>query len=340
MYGRHSSFSETFRLLGIWPIYTGDFEFSNFYVDNAIAIVATYLLPAIAVCTLIFVRRSPLFIFLLILLLFSTFMAVGGHASSPLKGIYVYLYDHLPLFPMFRNGYKFVGVIAFIYVVLISIGLFFLLNQRWMAKKKFSGVLPFAVVVLFFTSALPLFRGQLFSPSHRAEIPSYWHDAAKWLDNKQGHFRVFLLPDQYFATYKWGGYAGFFSAAPYLSHDVISNTSTKSGNEVIQMLYGPLSQRLNTSTRKFDGQVREEDFCKILGALSIEYIVQRNDIDHTIYNVSSPMMVRRFLERRKCVKFIRAFGKVDIYEVVGKSLPRFYIANSDTLANLELGEIH
>lgn len=324
MYGKHSSFSETFRLLGTWPIY-GAYKFGPYYVNNGLVIVITYLIPLLAISGIVISQRNRIITFFLILLAVSLFMAVGGHSSSPLKGVYVYFYDHIPLFPMFRNGYKFVGIIAFVYAILISMTLLFLLQHEWVRAKKLFIPICLSFATIFIFSAQPLYSGRIFNNNSLVEeVPMYWRDAADWLDSKKDDFRVLLLPDQYFDTYRWGAWSSFYSSVPYLKHDTIFNSATKDGNEIIQMLYSPLSSSRETATHKFQGNIGNDDFCNILKVMGIQYIIQRDDIDWSVYKVSPPENVKLFLKNLSCVEFSRNFGEAYIYRVIPDVFPKFY----------------
>lgn len=325
MYGMRSSVSETFRLMGIWPLYSSGVEFSDYYLNNLMGILTTSLIPILAIVGLAYLRGfhlTPLFLLILVL---SIFMAVGGHVSNPFRNLYIFCYDHVPLFAMFRNGYKFVGMIAFIYVLLISIGLYYWISRKSFNEKKRSYAAT-VVILVFILASLPLFRGQIFAKNQLAVVPPYWSDVAKWLDSQHDHSRVMLLPDQYFDTYKWGGYAGFFSSAPYISNDVIANGSSNSGNEIIQKLYKPFSYKLNPSTNLPKDNISDDNFCNSIASMSIRYLLQRNDIDTSIYHVASPALMKMKLRKLSCVALVKSFGKVDIYEITRPSLPRLFIS--------------
>jgi hypothetical protein len=327
MYGRNSSFHDTFRLLGIWGLYAGGYDYANFYLNNVVGIVTTYLIPVVAFLPLIFYNSNKkLLYFPLLLILFSFFMAIGGYSSSPFKSIYVYFYDNIPLFSMFRNGYKFVGVIAFCYVVLISLFLYWLINNSTVkintARARYYRL---SAIALFLTSAFPLFSGKMFNDKNLALVPAYWKEATIWLNERHGEYRVVLFPDQYFDTYKWGGWGGFLSSAPYLSQDTVFNNPTKSGNELIQALYHQLTKNTNPRTHKFEGVTSENTFCKILPLLNVRFVIQRNDIDTSVYGVSSPKKTKYFLDSQECIKYVVSFGELDIYELKQHYLSRIYV---------------
>lgn len=338
LYGSYSSFAETLRLLGIWWLYAGDVQF-GFYRNNILATVTTYLLPIMALLPLIFLKKKQLLYFPIILIIFGIFMATGGQASSPFKPIYVYFYANVPLFSMFRNGYKFVGIIAFAYVSLISIFLYWLANRSVNAYgERRVKYLRHMAIAIFLISALPLFRGSIFGEKNLVQMPSYWKDAAMWLNRQQGQFRIALFPDQYFDTYKWGT-SGFMASAPYVSQDMVFNSTEKSGNEIIQALYYPLAKRTNPETQIFRGDTLEDTFCKLLPLLNVRYVIQRNDIDTSIYKVSRPKETKRFLDAQECLQFRKRFGELDIYETRRRYLPRIYVPEQSYYVPIPTKEI-
>jgi len=180
------------------------------------------------------------------------------------------------------------------------------------------------LIALFIISAFPLYNGQMFNNKNLALIPAYWKDASIWLNERQGEYRVVLFPDGYFDIYKWGAWGGFISSAPYLSQDTLFNNPTKNGNELIQALYSQLAEATNPRTHRFEGDTSENTFCKILPLLNVRYVIKRNDIDTSVYNVSKPNETKRFLDSQECIKSTISFGNLEIYELKQHFLPRIY----------------
>lgn len=335
LYGRSSSFSETFRLLGIWGLYSGGYEYSNYYINNPLGNIFTYFVPILALFGLLISRKSFQVYFLLFLIVFAIFMAVGGHASSPFRSFYIFLYENVPFFSMFRNGYKFVSLLTFAYVLLISLLAFELKKNKWFLSKVHPKIIYISIILVCILSALPLFTGKMFTEKNLATIPSYWQDVSSWLNEDLESSRILLLPDQYFDTYRWGGWGGFTSSVPYINHDLIYNSPAKNNNRVIQSLYTPLSQIYNSATNWIRDDVVEGDYCQMIGSLNVKYIIQRNDIDINIYNVSPPFMVRSFLNEKECVEYSRSFGELDVYKFIGERFPKYYIKKTNGVKDMQ-----
>ena len=68
-------------------------------------------------------------------------------------------------------------------------------------SRSLLGVLA-AVAVLF--ASMPFWQAQLYGTGGFAGIPSYWTQAANWLDSHQGHQTALLVPGSTFAQYTWG----------------------------------------------------------------------------------------------------------------------------------------
>ncbi len=170
-------------------------------------------------------------------------------------------------------------------------------------------------------NAWPLWTGNLFEEDYRIkEIPSYWYDAADWLNSLHQNFTYFCLPQQTFSIYTWGKTLGdernaFFDANEITMRPVVSGNSPES-TALIDYLYDGISK--NSS----------QDFGRILGLMNVEYILQRNDINWTFYDfIDSPSHIKSVLSSQNGISLEKTFGELDFYKV-NYTNPQIYASSN------------
>jgi len=328
MYNQKSSFLEVFRLLGEWGFYSGYngipyYNYapmyisrnSNHFITN-ILIIFNYLIPIIALSGFLFRKNKHLF-FLATLLIFEIAMAVGAYPTQNpgFTGIiYMWAYENIPLFQMFRNSYKSVSVIALIYSLLFGFSIckfYGVLKYRWGAFEKYCrNSIKFGMVVLIFVLILfnvyPMVSGGLFEEKSFVSVPDYWYQAANWINEENNDYRIFSLPNQYFPVYTWG----------HTKNDITVPLISKS--QIFTMPgYGGSVYSHNYFKLLYNNSLYEDKkniYWKLLTLANVKYIVQRNDVDWRFYNVESPSEVKEFLGDQEKIQYLKTFGQVDIYQ--------------------------
>ena len=95
-------------------------------------------------------------------------------------------------------------------------------------------------------------------------------------------------------------------------------------------------------TNKLDLGHQKDLLCTLLPKLGIKFIVQRNDFNHNLYNVSSPLESRKYLLSKKCLQYQKSFGKLDIYSLNQDAAKKIELTNnvgfiySDNLDEIDL----
>ena len=289
-YNIRSSYLETFRLLGdigFSSQYKGtpDVPFSKFYMENPIWIVSTFLFAVLSICGLFFIRSKRKRLYLILLLAFFSAMAVGVYpiTNPTVTGrIYLWCYDHIPLFSIFRNGYKSVAIISFVYAVLLGCFVLsiydYLKNKFEKTNKYFYKALPaifvFLVFGLILLNSFPLWMGKIFDNKKFQTVPSYWYEIGDYLSRQSLDFRVFMLPDSSFPIYYWGKPQGDVTFALINKPSIESMGRTWGYKKFTKLVY--------------DSFPNQDNFNEMISLCNIKYIIQRNDIDWTYYNTNTP----------------------------------------------------
>jgi hypothetical protein len=208
-----TSLTESLRLMGYWPSYLGVgyadalepyFGSSRSLLFDPPVVVASLLVPALAITGLVWTRRWRYGPFLLALCLVGMLaMSVGFPEGTPLRRAANFLYNQSDALDFLRTTYK-AGPLVAIAVACLSGAAAAELWRRTASGRGRAG-LAVAGAALVALAALPMVRGQAVELTWE-RIPAAWTDAARDLDRELPRgSRAAVLPGQPFAFYRWGG---------------------------------------------------------------------------------------------------------------------------------------
>ena len=210
-----TSLSESLRLMGYWISYLGIGSFgeqvpyfgnSGTLLFDAPAVVATLLVPALAVAGFAVARRWRYAPFMLGLALVALFVMMAGFPEgSPLRRSLIKVYENVEAVQFLRTTYKAGPLLALALACLAGAGAA-RLWPRLRGSYARAAVLTGAAALLV-GSAWPLVSGRAVGEEVTWDrIPSSWRQAASDLDRElpEGR-RALVLPGQLFGFYRWGG---------------------------------------------------------------------------------------------------------------------------------------
>lgn len=210
---------------------------------------------------------SKLLIIFLLLLFSSLFFAKA--VQPPFGEIFLYLYDHVPFFSVFRSA-----DIRFGFCVVLSISMLFLLISREFNKY----VLAIAIIVIIFLQSPFFFNGKAIQGENIKKLyydriiyyPKEYTDVIRFL-NKDKSIATYILP---LPAIEYGNYA-FDSGEHHFGQDILSKLITK------PFIY--LSQSSGISVKGYRAlkKVVEKKDYEGLKRFPIKYIILRRDIDCT-----------------------------------------------------------
>ncbi len=159
-----------------------------------------------------------------------------------------------------------------------------------------------AVVGLLVAASLPLATRDLSDGAEFEAVPSYWHDAAAWMDARGPTGRALIEPASTFARYRWGIPTDeplqALAAAPSAVRDIVPFGGVR-------------------STRLLDGweEILEagrspEGWAASLARAGIGWVVVRNDLDPRYVSGADPLLVRAALARVPGLERVAGFGPV------------------------------
>jgi arabinofuranan 3-O-arabinosyltransferase len=223
-----SSWTESWRGLGSWLTYffrPGGSPLrpeAKPYLLQPIIVASTFVAPTVALVVLSRSRWKPRLCFGL-LALTGAMILVGlfPPADPPPFGAALtrVMDDHL-FARSFRNTYKAGAMLMLGVAPLVAAGATDAVRAacpaRWRVTRNRSGTgahgtrirtlligVPLALAAVM--ASFPFWSGNLYSPRDRmTDLPSYWQEATRWLDEQPGGGSVLVVPGVNRARYRWG----------------------------------------------------------------------------------------------------------------------------------------
>ncbi|HEX6920267.1 MAG TPA: alpha-(1-_3)-arabinofuranosyltransferase family protein, partial [Actinomycetes bacterium] len=201
-----SSAAEVLRGLGLWPLYGADDggpwlpEFVP-YLTSSLVVVASFALPVLAFLS---ARVSPSRVRSLSVALVAVTVPVmvGLHPPqhpTPFGTALRWVFDNVPGAGAFRTTNK-AGAVLVLGLALLAASGASALSRRVTTPAAWRRLsIPVAGVLV--VSTLPAFTGNLYTSP--LDIPGYWRRAAVDLDRGPSDQRIWFIPGEALAQYRW-----------------------------------------------------------------------------------------------------------------------------------------
>lgn len=209
-------------------------------------------------------------------------------------------------FLFLRNISKFSPDVAFP----VTIGLIWLASRAHdsLSSHKEPGsprrVLPVlivgAAIAGTLAAGLPILRGQLYPDGGFSALPSYWSQAASWLDSHQGRQTTLLVPGSPFGTYRWGN-----PQDEPLS--VLAGTSVTS-RSIVPFGSNGNTQMLSVVEGIIDSGTPQPGLAQYLARSGIDYLVERNNLDVSATGAPHAAVVHQVLSETPGLVRVATFG--------------------------------
>lgn len=331
-----SSILNLFRNLGDWGFWTahaGDlyYPYSPLY-RTPLFIIIGFAIVLFSFTALFFLKTQDTeqkhnSIFFSLVFLIGIWLSKGIHDYW--RNIYQWAVHNIPLAGALRAAYEKSGILMVIgTTVLVAFSLAIVLQCAKTRNRRIALILfLFSLINIY---AWPFWTGDIWRnqskilPGFRFQIPEYYSDIKKYLDNpEQQGYRILQFPDN--ATPVPGIITLNLNGRLYSGSDPLSriletpSIYLNSFNfSVSENMTSMLFQNYSTNPHAFFGGIRS--LSKIL---NIKSVLLRNDSDNTLYsNIRDPDKIRYFLS-----SFIieKSFGKLDLYKIADNYfLPHFY----------------
>lgn len=198
--------------------------------------------------------------------LIGAFLAKG--ANAPFGSVYIWLFEHVPGFVMFRDPTKFYVLIMISYAVLIPSTLNFISVAVNKHIRKASWIIPVVFILYWIWLIRPVLSGSLGGTFAQREVPTQYIELKEFLQQEKGFYRTLWVPRQSRFTFTSSSQLSI-EAGPLLGATDAATLSTALGAEDIQKHIAQLGIRyiivpydpygeLFTDDRKYSQKKRTE----------------------------------------------------------------------------------
>lgn len=317
----NTTFVKSFSPFALLTHYTTDSStITSFYSNKLIIFPSLIFIIFIFFSILIYknekIENKKLTYFLLILILIFYIFCMG--TNEPFKAVFLFFWNHIPFFNLFRTFYKFQFVLYFSFVILFIFAL-----------KKYDG--NYKIKVLLLALTIPMIISHFFNPFYEKfkkpyEIPEYYN-AFETVSNAKKLVNTYkIFPDTYpganWTPYEW-------NTNNYESQNVLpiftkQNVANTQNNNVSKYISKTLCNKEYYTQRDIAKLTR------LLGLLNIKHIIMQNDIYHKKSSCYNPIN-----EYKK-----ESIGKLDIYTINNDDfLPHFYTPENIIISENKVDEL-
>ena len=284
---------ELLRGLGYWYFYGRDalgpwIRPAISMVQSVPLLAVSYAIPILAFCGGLLSRFRHRGYFTLLVLV-GLVMGVGAHpwtGSSPAGAVFK-LWTTTDSGLAFRSTPRAVPLIALGLAVLLGAGAAAV--GRWRPGLR----VPVAagLLVLICLNQLALFRGQMVDENldRPSDVPTYWTDAAAFLDRGDPDYRVAEVPGVDFATYRWGNTVDPITPG-LMDRDYVARELIPYGTPASADMLNDWDLPLQ------DGTVDPATIAPIARLLGVGQIVHRADLQYERFRTPRPRWLNSVLD--------------------------------------------
>ncbi|HVQ96755.1 MAG TPA: alpha-(1-_3)-arabinofuranosyltransferase family protein [Mycobacteriales bacterium] len=286
-----TSYAEALRGLGQWPLYGSGPNGAWLpqyaaYLRNPVVVVLSFGLPVAAGLAALVVR-GPVRRVGLALLAIAVPIMVGlfpPAAPSPFGQALRWGFDHVPGAGAFRTTNK-IGALLVLGTALLLAALAAAAFRRTSGKApRYRAAVVLALVALLAGGTVPAWTGRLYSST--VDVPDYWTQAATDLNTGPADERVWFIPGEVLAAYRWSqdrpdDLSTSLLSRPSLVRTVIPVTSPAAANLLaatdVQLNEGSLPPGALSATARY---------------LGIGDVLLRNDVNWEVYQGGRPQVMQ------------------------------------------------
>ena len=309
--------------------------------------IISFLIPILAFSSLIVNKKDKNSIYFSIFTIFFLILVKGP--NPPFGSLNTLIFSKFGLYLLFRSVYaRFMGYVVLGSTILIAFTIDELAklkvkSKKLKVKRKALDILKGLLIALTFISLVgvlphPLWTGSLYDqseiiPSKRIEVPNYYYEAAKWLEDQQGGFNILPLPFRRGERGKlplfWNnGTNGYLAKYPFLFLSSKRFIIEDFGNQTASTLVHYLNS----------GAIKNS---LIFNIFNIKYIIFHRDANWKYLEgiINDPKEIQLSLNSMDGLRLEKSFGKIDIYKNIYWKPTHAYSLLSKSLEGLtkELG---
>jgi hypothetical protein len=247
-------------------------------------------------------------------------LLAAGTSFPPTAGTFRWIFDHVPLFGVYREPQKFLALVVLAYAVFGAVGLHDVVTDL---RTK---VISWGPAVLAVTAVLAYGGGMFWGFGNEvrlAHYPESWSRAERVMEDR-GSGRLLVLPWHLYSVWSFSG--GRITADPagsFFSGDVLSASEAGFPSVPAQ---SPDPFRLYVSAAlEHPGEIAS--FGHVVAPLGVRFVALLHEADWQTY---------RFLERQDDVRLLYRSDRISLYENLawpGPVMPLSEGSNATSTAN-------
>jgi hypothetical protein len=313
---------------------------------SALANVAGLLIVILASASLLFKQYRKIAIWASFAILALIPFALGG--TPPFGSIYIFAYNHIPLFYIFRNPTRFTAYLALFYALLTSItlvGIIHLVKQKLhkqFLKNTIISIIILSVLFLGFINSQPLLSGNMSGALKPAVLPQSYTDLRNFLSTQSDDGNMLVLPmPSWLSDFTWDNDMNHI-INPIRDVSPIPLIYDEYNEANLNTLQKDLAHQLYSS----QGYYAEDRLTDLLKILNVRYILVQNDQLEPIMGMAPGTntiilaQIKNNLNHYSYVYLEKSFGDLDLYEVNDTIfLQQIYASLNPILVNGSVEEI-
>ncbi|HEV2908117.1 MAG TPA: hypothetical protein VGX02_02505 [Candidatus Eremiobacteraceae bacterium] len=316
---------------GLWSYdVPGYFPWTHEYASG-FRLIALYLPAMFAALAILFSPYRRRVWLLVAICAVSLFLGKGYH--QPFGDVNAFLYKMVPFFWLLRDPQEATGITLYLSLfTLAGVGVTQLStfagkivggfrDGRRYADAAMAGAWGLLMVLLV-SNSIAVLRGDVIpatwlngTAKSVLTPPTYWRQAADFLNAQPGYSRVLLLPndDFYAMPYAWGYYGVDTVAQTWIERPVLVVAPDAfgwfGGSPALRLLYGQLLDEIRTGS---SGSIEPW-----FSTLDVGWILQRNDVvwSSPERHIVAPSVINAYLRQRPAIRKVASFGALDLYRV-------------------------
>lgn len=289
-------------------------------------IILSWIIPIVSVWSISVLKKTKIFIFLVLFFLFSLFICLG--ANKPSGFLFVYIFKTFPIFQAFRNPFeKFGLVLTMAYSPFFAVGLviFSLWFGRFVKKIDPRIVMTGLLILVCVVFVWPIWTSQFaggIKISPWIKVPEYYKQLDDWLSKEVNDGRMIHLPINPGDGLRYSGWEYPYQGIEPGEH-IFTRPSIGKNGQPFKPYYNVLLKRFDKfqplaygpdpdiSKSEFESEFLFEELSK----LNVRYIILHKDIDPEIGKIGEAQAVADYLQSQPNIKKAQSFGKLDVYQV-------------------------
>jgi len=280
--------------------------------NSLLSIIFGYVTTTIVFGSLVFYRKKikSYYWFFFSISIIGIFLMKG--LNPPLGRVFLWMFEEIPAFQMFRWAYEKFGIIALVgYSYLFGFTVEnlcrFLKNVN--VKRSLLSCIKILLFISILLSVWPMIINTPFDElkeKNYVEIPSYYLETREFFNKEKGLYKISSFPmvKTYYVTYNWEhGYDSVENTWVLLNKPVISQRTAFQGNELNYLL----SDSIGNSKL----------FLLLSKLLNVRSSLIQSDREPQV-ETDTPLLVRNFFNNVEEIKLDREIGEIGIFEIDDK----------------------